>query len=174
MATYTTSQKRQPPQGTHVGLSAFDADMERRAQPGSGFPSGSAEGGLLAWLGPVRGQHSGHTPQLDARRMWPFRITGFAATMHKPTIDRNLYQQLTTRRDVASGGAGWATRYHQIVQRRYVNVPLWAVLGAPGQLARMSSKGNFPAFAKAQPGVRARSLAAALNASAQAIQQARG
>jgi hypothetical protein len=174
MATYTTSQKTQPPQSTHTGIAAFNATIERRGEPGAAFPDAAASYGLGAWLAPMRPQHSGHSPSLDARGDWPFRITGFGAQMHRATIDRTTYMQLSRRRDVASAGTGWGTRLHQIVQRRYANVPIWAVLGPPGQLSRMTSKGNYPPFAKAQPNVRAKGLAAALNASAQAIQQARG
>jgi hypothetical protein len=155
---------------THAGTAAFAPWMERRAHPGTGTPEPAASAGLAPWLAGPRPQHAGHNPQLDNAGSWPQRLVRFSSMLHRPTIDRSTWQQGDAR--VGWRSAPWASYYHYKTHETYVDVPLWAVLGAPGMISRSSSIGNYGPFRRAQPAVKAQSLAQALAASAAAIQAA--
>lgn len=156
---------------THKGTAAFLPWIQQRGQAGHQGPSRDAASGASSWLsGPVK-QHSGRSPQLDSVGRYPYQLITAQNWLHRAARDRGLYRQLDARRGY-QGAEEWAGYYHQRTHEKYVDVPLWAVLGAPGTVNRTSSLGNYSPFRRAQPAIKAQSLAQALAASARAIQAA--
>lgn len=129
--------------------------------------------GLAPWLPgavPPTRQGALRSVQLDNLGALPQMLAGYSATMHCATTQRPLWQQLS-RRAWTVDPQGWATRYEAVVYQKFVDVPIFAVLGPP----RHTGPGiNRNQFRKAQPFVRAQGLATALAQSASAILRSRG
>lgn len=156
---------------THRGTAAFLPWIAQRGQAGHQGVAREASTGAASWLsGPIK-QHAGHNPQLDAKGNYAAALIQASGWLHRAASTRTLYRQLDARRGY-QGAPEWAGYYHQRTHEKYVDVPLWAVLGAPGTVNRTSSLGNYSPFRRAQPAVKAQSLAQALAASARAIQAA--
>ena len=168
-----TGPQTQGPRRSHYGTAAMNPWIANRAHPGSGHaPSGYGPGGdgLTPWLGvPITRQGALRSVQLDNLGILPRRLVGFAACMHRATVDRATWQQIS-RRSGLLDPTGWGQRYEGVVQQRFVDVPLWSVLGPP----RATSGLNRNQFRKTQPFVKAQALAQALANSAQAILRSRG
>ena len=155
---------------THAGIAAFMPWIAQKGQAGHTGPTREASTGAMSWLhGPIK-QHSGHNPQLDMANGYAAGLIRASGWLHRAASNRGLYRQLDSR--VGWGDREWAGYYHQRTHEKYVEVPLWAVLGAPGTVNRTSSIGNYTPFRRAQPAVKAQSLAQALAAAANAIQSA--
>jgi hypothetical protein len=176
MGSYNTGQGTQPDaRGTHAGAAAFNPQIAALAESGTGYPNGAAWAGLVPWLSAGgnaswQTQHMGHSPFLDNRGSWPQRLVGFSAGLHRATVDRATYQQGYHRR--GWNPASFADDYHYLNRKRYTNVPVWAILGAPGNVSR--SMRNQDSFRRAQPIVKSQALAASLAQNAKAILAARG
>lgn len=131
------------------------------------------------------------SPQLDRAGGPIGSLVGFSASMHaavprghaslretapakgrvlyNPTIRPALRGQEEKRTDAIVWGR-WGDVTHKIAQQRWVDVPLWAVVGPP----RFSAGRNRDAFRRPQAGVKVLSLAQALRNSVAAIAKARG
>jgi hypothetical protein len=145
---------------THVGVAALDPYSSDAPSPAAYGPP------LDYWLPFRRVQEPLHSVQLDARDMIPQYLVAWSGQMRIATTDRRLYGSL---RQEQRWGV-WGAFYEKIVRQRYVNVPLYTVLGPP----RATSGLNKAAFRRAQPQVKGLSLAQALQNAANTVARVRG